>query len=409
MTDAPLSERRQLWLFAALQLTLLLDFMIVMPLGPQLMQAFAVSTSEFGLLVSAYTFASAAMGLLGVMWVDRFAKRTLLLWLYAAFVVATLSCALAPNAAVLLGGRVVAGGAAGLLWAVVMALIVDTVPERRRGGAIGLVMSAYAVSAVAGVPAGLWLASAAGFRAPFGLVTALSTVIWLLSRSLVRGPAPSTTSGEGGARQLLRAPGLRLGWLLTFLVVSAGFLLIPFLGTFMVGTLALSQRQLSLVYLCGGAATFFTSRVVGWLVDRFGARKVLSVLLGGSVAPHLIFTHLSRASFVNLTLLFVVFMTITSGRMIPTTVLITARVPAALRGRYLAVNTAASDLAAGLATWIGGGLVTRTNDGRLLGFERAGLAAVTLSVLALTLLWAWRWKSEGEEGATLLPNTDGAA
>jgi MFS transporter, DHA1 family, inner membrane transport protein len=247
MTETSPSERRLLWLFAGIQLTLLLDFMILMPLGPQLMQAFEISTSGFGLLVSAYTFASAVMGLLGAVWVDRFARRTLLSWLYGGFTLATLCCALAPNAAVLLGARVLAGAAAGLLWAVVMALIVDTVPESRRGSAIGLVMSAYAVSAVGGVPAGLLLASVAGFRAPFVLVTGLSGALWLFSRWAVPKAAPSAPTVDGGLGKLLRTPGVRVGWLLTFLVVSAGFLLIPYLGTFMVGSLGLSQRELSLV------------------------------------------------------------------------------------------------------------------------------------------------------------------
>jgi MFS transporter, DHA1 family, inner membrane transport protein len=144
-------------------------------------------------------------------------------------------------------------------------------------------------------------------------------------------------------------------------------------------------------------------------VDRFGPGRVLGGLLAASAVPHLVFTNLSRASFVTLALLFVLFMTTTSGRMIPTMVLITARVPATLRGRYLAVNTAVSDGASGLATWISGMILTRTSDGRLLGFARAGVAAVAVSALALTLLWSLRRRPASEDDVGVLRTPEGAA
>lgn len=417
MSDTLKLERRTLWLLAALQLTLLLDFMILMPLGPELMRAFGISAAHFGALVSAYTLASAAMGVIGVLWIDRFERRLLLLLLYAAFIVATVGCAVASSPLLLLAARVLAGAAAGLLWAVVMALIVELVPESRRGSAIGLVMSSYAVAAVAGVPLGLWLSGWLGFRAPFWLIAALSGLLWLAAWRGVpsaRGPALAArhTGGLEGLRELLRTPALPLGWLLTFCVVSAGFLLIPYLAAFMVGTLGLGQRELSLVYLCAGAVTLFSSRLVGSLVDRFGPFKLLAALLIATAVPHLAFTRLASASLVGVVLLFVLFMTLTSGRMIPTMVLVSSRVPGRLRGRYLAMNTAASDAAAGLATWLGGMLVTRQADGALRGFERSGVLAVMTSAVALLVLWRIYRVDGANCDATELPavtSSDGAA
>jgi predicted MFS family arabinose efflux permease len=378
-----------LWLLAGVQFTLLLDFMVLMPLGPELMQALHISPARFGQLVSSYTLASAICGLSGVFWLGRFDRKRTLLALYAGFALATLGCALAPNVGALLATRVLAGACAGLLWAVAMDLIIDVVPAERRGSAIGLVMSAYAVAAVAGVPLGLWLASALGFRAPFALIALLATGLWLAASKLVparTAPRASADSGRAALGRLVGEPRLLRGWLLTFAVVSAGFLMIPYLGTHLATNLGVGTRQLGLVYLCGGGVTFFTSRLVGEWVDRAGPNLVLGVLLVASTIPHLLLTHLNAAPLWAVTASFVLFMTITSGRMIPTMALLTSQVPAPLRGRYLAVNTAISDAASGAASWLSATMLTTTAGGRLLGFDRVGMLAVFVSLLALGVL-----------------------
>jgi MFS transporter, DHA1 family, inner membrane transport protein len=265
------------------------------------------------------------------------------------------------------------------------------VPEERRGSAIGLVMSAYAVSAVAGVPLGLWLASWQGFRAPFALIAALSLLLWLAAARVL--PVSSAKPGEGAEekaslKRLLSEPGLALGWLLTFAVVGAGFLMIPYLGTHLAGNLGVGGKDLGLVYLCGGAVTFLTSRLIGSWVDRAGPGLVLSVLLVASALPHLLVTHLTEAPLWAVIASFILFMTLTSGRMIPTMALLSSRVPGPLRARYLAVNTAVSDGASGAAAWLSSLLLTTSPSGRLLGFDKVGLIAVGVSVLALGILTA---------------------
>jgi MFS transporter, DHA1 family, inner membrane transport protein len=249
-------------------------------------------------------------------------------------------------------------------------------------------MSAYAVSAVAGVPLGLWLASSFGFRAPFVSICGVALLLWVLAWRIVptaSAPAPHERS-SAPLNQLLKEPGLLGGWLLTFLVVSAGFLMIPYLGTHFVSNLGVDSAQLGLVYLCGGACTFFTSRLIGEWVDRAGPSLVLTALLVASCVPHLLVTHLDRAPLAGVIASFVLFMTLTSGRMIPTMVLLTSRVPPRLRSRYLAVNTAISDGASGLGAWLAASLLTTSADGRLIGFGRVGILAVAVSLLALGVL-----------------------
>ena len=392
-SSSPAQERRWLVLLAAVQFSHVLDFMMVMPLGPALMQRFGLTAAQFGTLVSAYTLASAAMGLLGGIWLDRFERKRTLLLLYAVFIAATLACGVAGSHAGLLLARAVAGASAGLMGAVSMAIIGDRVPAERRGRAIGTVMTAYAVSAVAGVPLGLGLAQLLGWRAPFWAVGGLASGVWLCLLRMLPTVDDHLKAPRGENR--LASPwavgsqGLALGWLLTFAVVFSGFLLIPYLSPFMVGNLGVSPAELPWIYLCGGAATLLSSRLIGQWVDRRGPSRVLAGLLVGTVLPHLVFTHLTRSPLPAVILVFVLFMTLTSGRQIPTLALLTARVPPSLRGRYLAINMAASDGASGLAAWVSGRWLETASGGALIGFGQVGWAAVAVSFLALCTLWAF--------------------
>ncbi len=391
--STPRQERQWLWLLAAVQFTHVLDFMIVMPLGPELMGRFGLSAGRFGALVSAYTLASAAMGVLGVLWLDRFERKRTLLALYAGFITATLACGAAQSHVGLLLARTAAGACAGLMGAVVMAIIGDLVPAERRGRAIGTVMASYGLCAVAGVPLGLALASAWGWRAPFWVICALAGVLWLCAlRLLPTVDRHLATPGEEQGRLSLasgRGSGLAWGWVLTFSVVFSSFLLIPYLGAYMVGNLGLRLADLSWVYLCGGAATLVSARWIGHLADQHGPARVLAWLLVATAGPYLVFTHLSASPLPVVALVFVVFMTLTSGRAIPTLALVASRVPPALRGRYLAVNMAASDGASGLAAWVSGMLIAAAPDGALIGFNHMGWMAVGVSALALGLLWVF--------------------
>ncbi|RJS19765.1 MFS transporter [Corallococcus sp. H22C18031201] len=387
----PRQERRLLWLLAALQFTHLMDFMVVMPLGPELMHRFHISTSQFGTVVAAYTLASAAMGVPGLFWLDRFDRKHTLLALYGAFIVATLACGAAPSHAALLAARTLAGACAGLMSAVLMSIIADVIPPERRGRAIGTVMMSLGLSAVVGVPVGLGLATRLGWNAPFWTLGGLATGVWLcLARVLPpirRHLAPSASQSKPPSLAALASPELAWGWLLTFTVVFASFLLIPYLGTYMVGNVGLRQTDLPIVYLCGGVATLLAARGVGHLTDRWGPGWVLTALLLGTLAPHLTFTHLGPSPLPWVSAVFAVFMAVTSTRAIPTLALVSMRVPPALRGRFMAMNMAASDAASGLAAWASGALIATTPDGALIGFDGVGWLAATVTLCALGILW----------------------
>jgi predicted MFS family arabinose efflux permease len=189
-STAPLTPRRELWLLltlAGIQFTHIVDFMIMMPLGPQLVALFGINDAQFGLLVSAYTFAAGASGLLAATYVDRFGRKRLLLVLYVLFALATLSCALSPNYATLMLARVACGAFGGVLGTLTQTIVGDVIPFERRGRAMAVVMSSFSLATVAGVPAGLWLATQFNWHAPFYALALVCVGLGLLAwRTLPR-------------------------------------------------------------------------------------------------------------------------------------------------------------------------------------------------------------------------------
>lgn len=155
----PARERWLLLLLAGVQFAHIMDFMVLAPLGPQFMRLFDISAQEFSLLVSSYMFTAAIVGLIAAFYIDRFDRRVALLWVYSGFSIATLLCALAPNFQVLLITRAITGAFGGVLGAIVFSIVADAIPEERRGAAMGVVMSAFGLASVIGVPAGLTVAS----------------------------------------------------------------------------------------------------------------------------------------------------------------------------------------------------------------------------------------------------------
>ena len=185
-------EKLLLWTLAAINFTHIVDFMILMPLGPQLMRIFQISPQEFGLLVSSYTFSAGVSSFFGAFILDKYDRRNILMWVFLGFFVGTLACALSPNYPFLLFSRILSGLFGGLTSALIFAIIGDAIPDHRRGRAMGLVMAAFSVASVVGVPFSLFIASMSNWHAPFFFLAFLAVVILLLIYNFV----PSINAGN---------------------------------------------------------------------------------------------------------------------------------------------------------------------------------------------------------------------
>src|SRR3954469_13121362 len=163
-------------LLALVQFTIIIDFMIMSPLGAILMPALDITAAQFGVAVSAYAFSAGTSAVLAAGFADRFDRKRLLLFFYAGFTLGTLLCALAPNYHLLLLGRIVTGLFGGVIGSVVLAIITDLFPLHLRGSVMGFVQTAFAASQVLGIPTGLFLANHWSWHVSFGAIVGLSIV-----------------------------------------------------------------------------------------------------------------------------------------------------------------------------------------------------------------------------------------
>ena len=152
------NEPLLIFILAVIQFTHIIDFMIMMPLGKQFMELYDITPQQFSMLVSSYAFSAFVAGLIGALYIDRFDRRHALLVLYIGFTTGTFVCAMAPSYEIFLAARAFTGAFGGTLGALILAVVGDVVPFDRRGAAIGKVMIAFSVAAIAGVPAGIYLA-----------------------------------------------------------------------------------------------------------------------------------------------------------------------------------------------------------------------------------------------------------
>lgn len=391
MTHPHLTPRRELWLLltiAGIQFTHILDFMIMMPLGPQFTRLFGISDAQFGLLVSAYTLSAGVSGLAAATYVDRFDRKRLLLTLYALFALATLACGLALGYGFLMLARVAAGMFGGVLSALSQTIVADVVPFERRGRAMGIVMSSFSVSTVAGVPLGLFLASHLGWQAPFIGIAGLSAVLaagaaWTmpaLSHHLSVKDRPPIWRGIG---MVLAEPNHQRAFVFSALLMFTGFTVLPYITIYMQANVGLLQTQIPYLYLCGGLATLFTARLFGRLADRLGKVRMFTVLALAVIVPMLATTLMTPwplwAVLVVSTGLFI-FM---SGRMIPGMALVTGAANPALRGTFMALNASVQSAAMGLASFVGGLIISRDADGLVQHYWVSGLLGAGASLAAI--------------------------
>lgn len=388
-----LSPRRERWLLltlAGIQFTHILDFMIMMPLGPQFTGLFGITDAQFGLLVSAYTLAAGASGLAASTYVDRFSRRRLLLVLYGLFGLATLACGLATGYGALMAARVAAGMFGGVLAALLQTIVADVIPFERRGRAMGVVMTSFSVSTVAGVPLGLWIAAHVSWHAPFIGIAALSGLLALFAARTLPPldehlDHPQRPSVLAGIRMVLVDINHLKAFALTALMMFAGFTVIPYITIYMQANVGLRAADIPVVYLCGGAVTLFTARLFGRMTDRRGKVRTFRMLAVAATVPLLAVTLLPPAPLAVVLVVSTLMFTLVSGRMIPGMAIVTAAADPARRGTFMTLNSAVQSAAMGLAAFAGGLIIGRDAGGRVEHYVFAGLAGALASLLAAWL------------------------
>ncbi len=391
---SPGRERATLLVLGAVQFTHILDFMIMMPLGAQLMSAYSISPAQFSHLVASYGIAAAVSGFAGGFMLDRFDRKRALLVLYAGFGVATLACGLAPSYRMLLLARLAAGAFGGLASSLVTAMVGDFIPPARRGRAMGLVTVAFPVASVLGVPAGLILAGQYGWHAAFFLLAGCA-LLNLIIASLALPHLRTAMHDHEPWRQMreIMTRGVHLrAFAVGAMLGMAGGVLVPFLAPSFIANVGLNERtDLPLVYAAGGVATAISTPIIGWLSDRMDRLRLLVCMSVCAMAVAFAIMRLGPSSVAVASAMMALFMVTMSGRYSPAMTMIANAVEARYRGGFMSINSALQLAANATASILAGWFVTRNAAGHLQGLPLVSYVAI--GFLILTLLFAYQLRA----------------
>jgi predicted MFS family arabinose efflux permease len=382
-----------LLVLAAMQFLHIVDFVIVMPLGPKLQDALKIEVGQVGWFVSAYGFSACLTGLFAARLLDRFDRKKSQLVLFVGFTVGTLLCAVVPNFTLLLLARAVAGAFAGVMGANVLAIVGDVFPESRRATAMGVVMSSFSVASIIGIFAGVAVAEQWGWRGPFAVLAVLCVPALLLAwrvlpplrRHLERRPGRAA-----GLLEILLQPRHRRAYALTAAMMLGSWTIIPFLAIFLVRNLHWAEADVGWVWLVGGVATLLTMTPTGWISDSRDKLVVFRVIGVLCLIPVLLTTNLPSTSPVWLVLLATtLFMVLTSLRWVPGMAMVTACAAPHQRGSFMSVNASVQQMVMGLAPLVAGlilGQKPEEGGGQPLeGFPLVGLLAAASMIASVIL------------------------
>jgi len=379
-------------LLAVVQFTIILDFIIMSPLGAILMPALNISAAQFGLAVSAYAFSAGISGVLAAGFADRFDRKHLLLFFYIGFTAGTSLCALAPSYHLLLLGRIVTGVFGGVVGSIVLAIITDLFPLQLRGRVMGFVQTAFAASQVLGIPAGLFLANHWNWHVAFGAIVGFAAVVVLAVLLLMRpvdGHLRLKQESNPFAHLLatVSEPNYTLAFGVTTLLATGGYMLMPFGSAYTVHNLGIDIVQLPTIYLVSGLFSVVIGPLVGRISDTFGKYPTFLFGTAMSVVMVTIYTHLGQVGLVLVIAVNVLMFVGMFSRMIPSQALISAIPAPHQRGSFSAVSASLQQLSGGLGSVFAAAVIAQNDDGSLRYFDRLGFIVVGTSLAALVAMY----------------------
>lgn len=377
---------------AFIQFTVVLDFMVLSPLGTILIKEMQLTPSQFSSVVSAYAISAGISGLLTAGFADKFDRRKLLLFFYAGFILGTVFCAISPDFFTLFAARVFTGIFGGVIASISMAIITDLFAMEVRGRVMGIVQMSFAASQVLGLPISLWLANKFAWHAPFWLIAIIGAavgVIIMIKMKPVNAHLNAESKKQNAVAHLVKTVSNKdylRGFLATTLLATGGFMLMPFGSDYTTHNLGLTLNDLPLVYAITGVFTIITGPLAGRISDKIGKYRMFFIASLITLASCIVYTQLGVSSFLVVVIVNTVMMAAVTARMISASALITA-VPAAHdRGAFMSINSSVQQISGGIASIIAGQIVVKdATTGYLQNYPILGYVVAGSMLVALFL------------------------
>jgi MFS transporter, DHA1 family, inner membrane transport protein len=374
--------------------THIVDFMIMMPLGQHLMEVLKIDAQQFSLLVASYSITAGIAGFVGAFFIDRYDRRSALLFIYSGFTIGTLACAFAPTYEFLLLTRSLTGAFGGLLGALILSIVADAVPLERRAKGIGSVMASFGVASVVGVPFGLFIANKLSWNTPFLFLGGLGVLViiamfYAIPSMQTHLHALKKTRPMEVVGKIFTSRNTQLSLTFSSLLMLGHFTIIPFVATYMVGNVGFTKGELFYLYLVGGLFTMVFSPIIGRMADKHGRLRIFTIFGSLVLIPIIVITNLGPVPLWAALCISTIFFIFSNGRMVPSTTMETAVIQPEMRGSYMSIRSSVQQLTSGLASFIAGLILTETpspfggESVALLNYEYVGMIAVFFSLISL--------------------------
>lgn len=380
-------------LLALTQFTVVLDFMVMSPLGDMLMKSMSLTTKQFGFAVSGYAFSAGISGLLTAGFADRFDRKKLLLFFYIGFIGGTLFCGLSTSYNMLVVARIITGLFGGVIGSISLAIMADLFTIQQRGRAMGFIQMGFGASQVLGIPISLYIANHWGWQSPFIMIVCLATVIWLAVTFKLQ---PITKHLEIKSEKTVlmhiwhtvRLRNYRIGFLSTALLSLGGFMMMPWGSAFAVNNLEVSYERLPILFMVGGVSSLIIMPLIGRLSDKIDKFKIFTIAAVWMMVIVLIYTNLTLVPFAIVIIMNILMMIGIMSRMVPAMALTSALPQMQDRGAFMSINSSLQQIAGGIAAAIGGMIVVqKTKTSPLQHYDTLGYVIAVIMILNILMVY----------------------
>ncbi|MGN6438696.1 MAG: MFS transporter [Agriterribacter sp.] len=382
-----------IFVLAITQFTVILDFMVMSPLGDLMMKSLNLSPSKFGWAVSAYAFSAGASGLLTAGFADRFDRKKLLLFFYSGFIIGTIFCGLAHSYEALIIARIITGLFGGVIGSISMAIITDIFALEQRGRVMGFVQMGFGASQVLGVPIGLALANHWGWEAPFLMVAGLAIVValiifWYLQPVNKHLAVTRTQSPVKHLLHTIYRKDYRIGFTATALLSIGGFMMMPFGTAFAINNLKITQDDLPMLFMIAGLSSLVIMPLIGKLSDQIDKFTLFTIASVWMMIIVIFYTNLSVTPLWLVIIINILMMMGIMSRMVPSTALTSAVPDMPDRGAFMSINSSLQQIAGGIAAAAAGTIVIQKDKmSPLEHYNLVGYVVVIISLISIFLLF----------------------
>jgi predicted MFS family arabinose efflux permease len=379
-------------ILALTQFSVVLDFMVMSPLGDLLIKDLNITPSQFGMVVSSYAISAGVSGFLTASFADKFDRKKLLIFFYSGFIIGTLLCGWANSYPFLVIARIVTGIFGGVISSISLAIVADLFDFNHRGRVMGFLQMGFGISQILGIPISLYMANVWDWKAPFFLIVCLAIVI-LFTAVIILKPINEHVKlqRDNPLKHLWNTMSnkqYRVGFLATAFMSLGGYLMMPWGSAYSVNNIGISQSDLPLMFMIVGVSVFAMMPMIGILSDRINKYTVFLLASLLMVVSIIIYTQLPQVPLFILIIVNVFMMLGIMARMVPSQAL-TASLPEQKdRGAFMSINSSLQQLAGGIAAMIGGLIVTQKNTwSPLERFDILGFVVIAVILTNIFLTW----------------------